>query len=400
VNLSALIYPFSRSQGRAAALRLLCTCLSEQIDQERRHNLLQTLNSNTFRWTEFVDLATDQLVAPSVAYKFQQHGLRSNLPDAIDSYFSAMLRLNRVHNAPLCGESIDIARALNEIDVVPIFFKGAASLLAGLYADAGFRVMSDLDVLVPTARGSDCVKRLTALGYVAEQTPRHPRDQCFCTLYPVHNSAPIDLHRDVLAYPYEKLLPPDDIFAQAIEQRRDGALFAILSPTHQAVINVAHAQLHHNHGYLYGRLALRALVDFSLIVHQWRAQIDWQEIEHRFAAARRRAALDFHCLAARELLGTTLPKRLGAGLTARLALRRAIFLTAHHTLLGIGDRLLRVVLLLRRELSSADLRKRLRSNMRDPRWWSRHVAKFRTGGTAATKPEAAALPEFQETESV
>jgi hypothetical protein len=54
------------------------------------------------------------------------------------------------------------------------------------------------------------------------------------------------------------------------------------SPTHQAIINAAHAQLHHNHGYIYGRLALRSLLDMSLICRHWSDDIDWGEVEDRF----------------------------------------------------------------------------------------------------------------------
>jgi hypothetical protein len=385
VNIPLVDMPRLRRGQHLSAFDLLCAVLSPDDDQRCR--LDDTVKTPSFRWTEFADLATDQLVAPAVAHRLDQGGLATRLPDAVRRYFAAVHRLNHIRNAQIYRECMAIAAALNEIDVAPVFFKGGGSLLIRLYDDPASRVMSDVDIVVPAARSGGCVGRLLASGYGVVDAPRHPRAQSHAVLYPRCGAAPVDLHRDVVFYPYHNLLPAQDVIAHAVEHRREGVSFAIPSPTHQVVINAAHAQLHNNHGYIYGRLALRSFLDFSAICRRWRDEIDWREVEDRFDRVGARRALDFHRLATSELLGQP-PHPPVAGWRARLFFKWARFLTGHVTLLKICERPLHALLLLRRELSDAELRHRLYRNMRDRRWWSRHLAAFRRGGTAAAKPTA------------
>lgn len=376
-----------RTSRRLSAFELLCAVLEPSDGDDVRRGLAGAAETLSFRWTEFADLATNQLIAPAVAHCLDQSGLREQLPDAVSRYFGAVYRLNRIRNTQIDVEATAIAAALNDIGIVPVFFKGGGAMLAGLYDDPAIRVMSDLDILVPAARSGDCVSRLLASGYGADGAPRHPRDQSYAVLYPTSGAAPVDLHRDVIAHPYQGLLPLQDVLAHAISHRREGVTFAVPSPTHQVIVNAAHAQLHHNHDHIYGRLALRSLLDMSLICRRWRDVIDWREVEDRFDRIGARTALDFHRIAASELFGPLRPP-FAAGWRARLCFRWARFLTCHVELLKIIERPLHVILLLRRELSDAELRRRLGRNMRDRRWWSRHLAAFRRGGTAAAKPES------------
>jgi Uncharacterised nucleotidyltransferase len=200
------------------AFEFLCAILSPSIGDDLRRQLADTIATPSFRWAEFKDLATDQLVSAAVVYRLDQNGLAGRLPNAVSRYFATVYRLNRIRNAKINAECMAIAAAMNEIDVVPVFFKGGGALLAGLYDDPATRIMSDLDVLVPAARNSDCVDRLLASGYHIDGTPRHPRDQSHAVLYPQSGAAPVDLHRDIIVYPYQNLLPVQDVIALAIEQ--------------------------------------------------------------------------------------------------------------------------------------------------------------------------------------
>ena len=209
----------------------------------------------------------------------------------------AVHRLNGMRNAQIKLECITIAAALNEIGVTPVFFKGGGALLADLYDDPAGRIISDLDILVPATRSAECINRLQAWGYVAGSSPRHPEDHSSAVLFPNSGAAPIDLHRDVVAYPYRHLLPAADVLKHAIVLRREGAVFAVPSSTHQIIINVGHAQLHRNHGFIYGRLMLRSLIEISLMCRRWPDSIDWPEVENRFAGIGASTALEFspHC---------------------------------------------------------------------------------------------------------
>lgn len=373
---------------RLSGFDFLCAVLSPSISEEARSLVAKIIASPSFAWMEFVDLATDQLVAPSVVARLDQLGLQRHLPDAVHRYFRAVHRLNGMRNAQIKLECITIAAALNEIGVTPVFFKGGGALLADLYDDPAGRIISDLDILVPATRSAECINRLQAWGYVAGSSPRHPEDHSSAVLFPNSGAAPIDLHRDVVAYPYRHLLPAADVLKHAIVLRREGAVFAVPSSTHQIIINVGHAQLHRNHGFIYGRLMLRSLIEISLMCRRWPDSIDWPEVENRFAGIGASTALNFHRIAAAEVFGRPVSPTFNAGWRARLAFQWAYFLTRNTGLLKISDPPLRVLMCLNRELSSAELRRRLCRNMADRRWWSRHLAVFWRGGTAAAKSES------------
>jgi hypothetical protein len=136
--------------------------------------------------------------------------------------------------------------------------------------------------------------------------------------------------------------------------------------------NVAHAQLS-NHGYVYGRIDLRALFDFALLSRAYTSEIDWHEIRQRFDRRGARTALDFHLLCVRELLRTPAPSLEQLGTMARVLYSRARYLVGHPRLLEVSVRLTRPWLLLRRELSEPMLRRRLAGNVLDPSWWTRHL---------------------------
>ncbi len=370
------------TNSRLAAFECLCTILSALPPDELKGRLQQLIAVSDFSWTELVDLATDQLMAPALGERLERFGLRELLPEPVDRYLHSMLRLNRARNRRLADEAIEIAAALNETGTIPVYFKGGGALLAGLYDDPGVRVMSDLDVLVSQSRSDECIRRLNAVGYLADGAPRHPRDQTYAVLSSASRVAILDLHRDAIVYPFERLLTSRDIIAGAVEWR-GSATFAVPSATHQVVLNIAHAQLHHNRNYIYGRIMLRSLFDLVLLAGKFADRIDWQEIEYWFTAAGCGTALEFQYLSAEELLGFVPAGRFRPSVATRLLLRRALYLTGHLAAHRFSDRILRVLVLLQRELSDRELRSRLGRNLVDAKWWRRHLAAFKRGGTAA-----------------
>jgi len=314
-----------------------------------------------------------------VAYRFERDNLYDDVPDVVGRYFRAMIQLNRNRNQRIRDEALQVASAFNAIEVTPLFFKGGAGLLSGLYRDPGIRTMSDLDVLVPENRVQDCAACLTRIGYSRSSIEPHPASYCFGTYGSASSCAPIDLHWQALSHPHEILLAASDLFASAVELRQGDAVFAAPCDTHGILLNIGHGQLK-DHAYLYGRLPLRALHDFSLMLERAGDLIDWRDIERRFAARRNRTALGFHLLAARLLLDAKPIEASGPTLGARVLLSRARVQNAHPGTQRLSDRFVRVFLLLKRELSRGDLRRRLLGHARSAAWWRRHLKIFWRGG--------------------
>ena len=363
---------------RTRAFRLVCEYLSISPRGDIKAETVKAATLPQSFWIEFVRIATDSLMGPALALRFEQLGLSGIVPALVERHCHAVLRLNRSRNAQLRAEAIELASELNRIDVVPLFLKGGSGLLSGLYDDPGMRIMSDLDMLVPVDRARDCERLFSELGYSRASFIPRPRDKTIGTFLRMSSAAPIDLHHEVLAYPNQRLLSAHETIENSVVHRLNGVAVAVPSPTHQVVLNIGHAHLN-DHGYRYGHLPLRSLQDFALLLQKLRGSIDWQQIDERFAAIGKWKAADYHCLAVGEVLNVQARPDYAPSLAARLLVKRARFLTGHPTLHSIWYRLVRVALLLRRELSDAELRSRLLRNMRDPAWWLRHLTIFWEG---------------------
>ena len=68
------------SQRRSAALEFLCICLSSSSSEELENRLGATGKATDFNWKNFINFATDHLVAPAVAYHFDRCGLAGGQP--------------------------------------------------------------------------------------------------------------------------------------------------------------------------------------------------------------------------------------------------------------------------------------------------------------------------------
>lgn len=358
--------------SRAAAFQFLCDCLAWPEGAVEPEALRRIAESKSFRWTSFVAVAYQYRVASAVPFALQKLALRDVLPPGTIDYFDGLAATVRRRNAQVLDQAIELAEILNVIQVTPVLLKGGANLLRGLYPDPAMREMTDLDVLVPADRIDDCAACLRDKGFRPLTDERHPRRHHHPPLGRAGSPLPIELHHRVLAYPYDEFLTADDVYETAIMLDSYDAPIAVPSPTCSVMHNVAHAQLS-NHDYLYGRIDLRALVDFALLSRAYRSDIDWSGIGRRFSCRRGGTALNFHLLCARDLLRTQIAGLDGFNAVTRLLYRRARYLAARPALLDLGVRLMRPWLLLRRELSDPALRRRLARNITDRSWWARHL---------------------------
>jgi hypothetical protein len=295
----------------------------------------------------------------------------SSLPNAVRFFFSNIARHHRQRNERVRNEAIEIAGILNGIGVSPLFMKGGAHLLTGLYPDIGMRQVSDLDILVPAERVDDCVAALASRGVAQLDTYRYPRSHHYPGLGRSDLPVPIELHHEVVAHPRGDFLTSQEIISSRLPVAEHGVQIAVASPTHAAMHNIAHAQLN-DHDWLYGRLDLRGLLDLALLSRAQDNRIDWEEINRRFVDAGRRYALEYHIQWAQRL-GAKIPPFGRMSPVSNLLRQRALYQAHRPRVMSLSVRLLRPFVLLRRELSDSMLRRRLIGNALTPEWWRRHL---------------------------
>ncbi|MCG8688375.1 MAG: nucleotidyltransferase family protein, partial [Desulfobacterales bacterium] len=270
-------------------------------------------------------------------------------------------------------EALEVAKSLNDIGVTPVFMKGGAHLLSGLYRDMAQRQMADLDILVPADRIDDSVTALAARGITPFNDYEHPRSHHHRPLGRADLPVPIELHREVLAFPYGRILTADEMLTSAMPLEVEETRVAVPSPTCAMIHSIAHAQ-RGDHACLFGRIDLRGLLDIALIAEAHGDALDWHRIDHCLMRKGGRTAVKFGLRCARQLLGADVPETASTGAVSWLLYRRALYQAENPKFLSLSVRLLQPWTLLVRELSDSTLRRRLVRNMIDPDWWKRHVA--------------------------
>jgi hypothetical protein len=370
VSHSPLVQRTTWNLSRAAAFRYLCNCLASPgrgIAVSRR-----TAGSRNFTWASFIATAFEYAVAPAIPSALKQHELGELLPPNVTACLNDVAGTLRDRNKKIVDQAVTVAKILNRIEVTPVFLKGGANLLRGLYADLGSRQMVDLDVLVPVERLAESADCLRESGFQPLTDYLHPRSHHYPPLGRATSPSPVELHHHVLSYGYDRFLTAKEVIGTAHLLYGYEARIAVPSPACAVIHNIAHAQLS-NHDYLYGRVDLRSLFDFGLLSRTYMSSIDWSEIGQRFSRYGGGRAFGFHLLCARDLLGIEIPEFHHFDAVTKFLFWRAEYLAAKPKLLDLNVRVMRPWLLLRRELSDPALRRRLARNIADLSWWTRHL---------------------------
>jgi hypothetical protein len=112
-----------------------------------------------------VALAGQHLVSPALWPGLVARGLEGSFEPDLRDYLDALHALNAQRNRRLVSQARELAEALNACAIEPIFLKGTAQLLLGLYPDPGLRLIGDMDVLVDADRLDVAAAALRSVGY-------------------------------------------------------------------------------------------------------------------------------------------------------------------------------------------------------------------------------------------
>ncbi len=301
------------ADDRIAALAFVGTLLSPAQPAPEAHD-----RDGGF-WEAVVRLAARYRLSPLLWSRIVRTPNGDRLPGWVAAQLHAQYRLNHDQNTRIRVQALEAVAELNRCGIEPILLKGIAHLFAGTYPDPAARTLSDIDLMVPPEALPEATAALEAIGYRGNyQAPiDYANFHHGAPLYRAGEVAPIELHRAPVMLRFAPLLPTNDAVARSVALDRG---VRVLDPTHAALHAVIHAQLVDRY-FALGRFPLRELVDFAWLLHRDGDAVDWDEIRGAFASHSR--ALHAFALAARRLLGTSVPSALGRGLGAELFWWRA-----------------------------------------------------------------------------
>ena len=145
-------------------------------------------------WERVVGLASAQFVLPACAAALRDLDLSGLLGEELGSFLQAVHAANLERNDELRDELITVVGILNLIEIEPVLLKGAIRLADGLYPDQGWRMLRDLDLLVPEHRWEDATRSFQQFGY----TPRGEANSEI-SMRRAGGPVSIDLHRELFS---------------------------------------------------------------------------------------------------------------------------------------------------------------------------------------------------------
>lgn len=248
------------------ALLFTGKCLSLSFSPERTGEIRDEIRSGSVEWEQVVWVSTGQFVFSALYIRLERAGLLPEIPSELAEYMKEFTGLNRDRNQQIMLQALEITELLNNNEITPVFLKGTAHLLDGLYEDIAERQVGDIDLLVAESEMVRAAEILIASGYMA-QTPYNPNDFKVTKHYPrllnYSRVAAVEVHRQVLGYPADKALDCRLLIEKA--RKPDLPVTAyVLCDEHQIVFNVLHTQITHGDFY-FGAINIRQGYDLFLL---------------------------------------------------------------------------------------------------------------------------------------
>ncbi len=242
-------------------------CLSLDDNLDFRNEAIRVINSGTFELERFVFVCSGHLVLQTIYVKFKAHDILDRIPIELSKHLRYVYELNAKRNQGLLLQTKQIADILEMGGVKPIFLKGSANLLDGVYGDIGERLMGDIDFLVADNDFLKSAELLMNAGYEKAYEVSQWSDVKKAKHYPgmSHPDHPayIELHRLPTDHKYLHIFN----FKMIQEEVNDASSYSwgfVPSNRHKIMHNFVHGQLANN-GNVLGVVSLRDVYDLYLL---------------------------------------------------------------------------------------------------------------------------------------
>ncbi|MGE3293244.1 MAG: nucleotidyltransferase family protein, partial [Geminicoccaceae bacterium] len=217
-------------------------------------------------WRPVIAAADRHLVLPALAASAKDLGIAEALPPVVGELLGHVRAANARRNRALFAALEDTTIALNGAGIEPILLKGAARLVDGLYPDPGWRLMADLDLLVPAEAAEAAWASLVGRGYAVVGGDRPGSRHLAGLLHPA-TSAMIEVHRD-LTTEHLRRIPRLETIGERASPIAIGSGRARLPALADQLVHLAvHEQLQHPR-MIGGAFSLRGVLEARLLMQR------------------------------------------------------------------------------------------------------------------------------------
>ncbi|KAF0236589.1 MAG: hypothetical protein FD181_2640 [Prolixibacteraceae bacterium] len=216
--------------------------------------------------SKFIRLSSNHLIIPAVYRRLQKTGLSDGLAPELAEHLNEILQLNIKRNDQILQQIDEISFHLHKVGIEPVFMKGTANLLDGLYHNPGDRMIGDIDFLV---RDNDFLPASEILLNIGYKTDTEIYDDIktlkdYPRLFRADVPADIEIHRLPVIPEYSRWFSAELIFKEK-KQIQGKINCYVPSGKHKLIQNFIHSQLT-NKGHKTKLVSLRDLYDCHLLL--------------------------------------------------------------------------------------------------------------------------------------
>jgi len=181
-------------------LYFVAKCLTISLEEKNRDEIDLILKTTDIDWDLVVKLSTDHYVFPALYCNLKRVNFLHYLPEDLVAYMKYITGLNRERNEEIIIQARELNTLLLANNITPIFLKGTANLLAGIYVDLAERMVGDIDFIFSKEDYPKAIKLLKNFDYseVNKFDYFYPGAKHYGRLHNQNNIAAIEIHREIV----------------------------------------------------------------------------------------------------------------------------------------------------------------------------------------------------------
>jgi len=246
-------------------LFFIAKCLTISFENKNLKEVRQEIKLRKIDWNKVVQVSTEHYVFPALYCHLKRVDLLSELPKDLVDFMKYITDTNRNRNQQIISQATEINELLLANGITPIFLKGTAFLVEGLYLDSAERMVGDIDFLVSKNQYQKAIQVLKKDAYqlihpntsFLETSKHYPR------LVKKGRINAVEIHQEMILKKYTSIFNYDFVQPTIIRKKR----ISFMSYTHQILHTIINKQLN-DHGYRYKNIALRNYYDLFLLSYK------------------------------------------------------------------------------------------------------------------------------------
>ena len=266
------------SQDYFNAYRFVANVISPFVSRDEI--LLHLTKRTPLDWESVADVAGGHSVIQALYPAFVENELMDLIPDDFLSYVQHLHEINCERNEMMRRQLIDAVLVINKLNIKPLLMKGAAQLFLDTFSNVGDRLLTDLDILVPSDEIKHISNELIAVGYELNEDKIHfiETHHHYPPLIKQDECAMIELHRDLMFREQQHVFPTGYAWEKGIDIALPNLAEAkVLVPTYR----VFHSFLHRcvvDKLYQKGQIEIRQMHELARAHFMYSSEIDWEEM--------------------------------------------------------------------------------------------------------------------------